>query len=132
MANMNHGKAVVQTVTYSDNSVQTTANLLAPLKVKTVIGHYTLSEQDVTENWMIRIYAAYQNVAFVTLPTLNVPDGSTFIISAAGLGNVEFIPNGSVVINSPKSLIIERKYGRGIFVKVGNDIWDVDGQLAAL
>jgi hypothetical protein len=132
--NFRHGDTKVNFVKYSDGSIQTTANFNKPLLIKTVTGNYTITEADATDNWMIRIFAPINTEAFVTIPAyqlgiFDVPDGSSFIISSAGLGKVTF-QTGFANINYPiEGRSIERKYGRVIVTKTSQNAWDFDGQL---
>jgi len=132
--NFGHGDVSVQSVTYPDATIQTTANFFRPLNVKTVTGDYTITEADATNNWMIRIFTPINTESFVTIPAhqvgvFDVPEGSSFIISSAGLGKVTF-QIGTANLNYPiEGRSIQRKYGRVIVTKTNENVWDFDGQL---
>lgn len=121
-------------VTYLDTTIQTTANFFTPLNVKSVIGDYTVTEADVTGNWLIRVFAATGTEAIITIPpydfsTFNVPEGSNFMVSSSGLGTVTINDNGIYLQYPPAGRSIVRKFGRIFVVKTNLNAWDIDGQL---
>jgi hypothetical protein len=132
---MKHGTTFVEQVVYPDLTVQTTAIIPDLLRVKNVTGNYTITQDDATGNWMVRVFTPVGTEAFVTIPVqtvgvFDVPIGSKLIVSASGLGKVTIQPAPSVTLNNPtQGVSIERKYGRVVIIKTHENVWDIDGQL---
>ena len=99
--------------------------------IKNINGNYTLVQEDII-NTMIRINSPNSITSTVTIPNdtvLSGPIGSTITIASSGNGPVQLVAGAGTSIRTPQSLIIERKYGRVVLVKVDTNTWEVDGQL---
>jgi hypothetical protein len=58
-----------------------------------------------------------------------MPDGGAMIFGKHGAGDVVFVADAGVIINTPDTLTIERMHGKATLVKVGPDEWDLEGRL---
>ncbi len=99
--------------------------------IKNVDGNYTIIEPDAS-NTLIRVNSPFGVTSTVTvIDTPTTPIGSVFYVSSSGSGPVQVQGSEGVLVSSPQSLIIERKFGRITLVKTQSNRWEVDGQLRA-
>jgi hypothetical protein len=59
-----------------------------------------------------------------------MPPGGTMLFSKTGTGDVVFVPDVGVTINTPATLTITKRHGKITLVKVGPNEWDLEGNLA--
>jgi len=63
--------------------------------------------------------------------TVSAPIGTTIVLGQSGVGQVQIIPAGGVVIRTPETLLIRKQHGKVTLIKTGSDTWDVEGNLQA-
>jgi hypothetical protein len=112
-----------------------TAGPAAPqnLTIKEVSNNYVLVLADGIST-MVRVSVPFGTDGYVYLPTdaaVAIPIGAEVILSSSDFGTVTVRGSSGVVVRSPQSLTIERKYGRVIAIKVAANTWEIDGQLRA-
>lgn len=93
-------------------------------------GDYTLQLAD-AYNTLVRITSAIP--AVVTIENdgvINMPVGSSVIISWNGAGSVSLAGAVGVTIISPDSLTIGKQYGKIVVIKTASNYWEVEGNLA--
>ena len=91
---------------------------------------YTLVAGDATK------YLRFTNASAVTV---TVPEnssvafaiGTEICIRQVGAGKVTLAGAGSVTVNSPETLSIEKQNATATLIKVGPDSWELDGRLEA-
>jgi len=60
-----------------------------------------------------------------------MPPGGSMIVGKHGAGNVTFVPGPGVTINTPDTLTISSLHGKATLIKVGTDVWDLEGNIGA-
>lgn len=99
------------------------------LTINTQASDYTLQLSD-AYNTLIRITKA--TLATVTIPNdtnANLPIGSAVLISWNGLGQVNIAGESGVVIDTPETYSIGKRYGKITAIKTGANHWEIEGNL---
>jgi len=55
--------------------------------------------------------------------------GATIRIAQTGIGPTSITPTGNVTVNTPNGYALRRRYSRAELIYVGNNIWDLSGDL---
>lgn len=105
---------------------------LQPLNINDQSGtSYTIQETDIN-NMLVRMAVPMNQMGNIIIPTdanLNAPIGSSLMVSSNGIGVVNITGESGVLVRSPQSKTIDRKYGRIVIIKTGPNEWEIDGQL---
>jgi hypothetical protein len=100
------------------------------LTINTQASDYLLQLSDAS-NTLVRITKATS--AIVTIPndtTANLPVGSAVLISWNGTGPVSITGEVGVVIDTPETYNIGKRYGKITAIKTGTNHWEIEGNLA--
>ena len=99
------------------------------LTINTQASDYTLQLSD-AYNTLVRITKA--TLAIVTIPndtTANLPIGSAVLIGWNGVGQVNIAGESGVVIDTPETYSIGKRYGKITAIKTGANHWEIEGNL---
>ena len=115
------------------NPIKNDSVEFVPLEVLDISGAsgYTLQSTDLV-NRFLRVSVQFGHIGIITFPNnSNTPCriGTLLYISLFGSGEIQFAGESGVTIHSPKSLGINRGYGRIIAIKTDSNEWEIDGQL---
>ena len=93
-------------------------------------GNYQIQLSD-ADNTLIRMTSSVANT--VTIPndsTLNLPIGTSILISQSGIGQTSVTAESGVSIFSPDSLTISKRYGKIVIIKISENTWEIEGNLS--
>lgn len=77
-------------------------------------------------SWGFEVW--WENGGFPTNPG-PMPAGGSAVFGKHGAGNVTFVPEPGVIINTPDTLTISRLHGKATLIKVGPNEWDLEGNV---
>jgi hypothetical protein len=104
-------------------------NTPQPLTINTQSSDYMIQLSD-AYNTLIRITKA--TPAIVTIPndsTINMPVGSSVLISWNGLGQVTIGFEVGVTVDTPDTYDIGKQFGKVVAIKVAANHWEIEGNL---
>lgn len=101
------------------------------LTVKNIsLTSYFIQAVDATET-LIRMTSTTDAVVRIALdPTNTLPIGSSILVGRAGAGSISIVGDAGVTVNTPDSNVISKRHGKVCLVKVGQDEWDLEGNLS--
>jgi len=93
------------------------------------VGNYTLQLGDLTKMLRANQTGGTQTVTVPRETSVQFPVGTQISVAQKGTAEVNWVGEGPVVINSPYSNRIDKRYGTVTFLYEGNDVWLVAGNI---
>lgn len=101
---------------------------IATPKVATKTGDYTLGISD--NQYIFRMNSSSAiNLIVPNDATVDIPIGTTCVLSMNGTGTTSFVASSGVTITTPSTLTIAMRYGKASITKTGANQWEVEGNV---
>lgn len=101
---------------------------IATPKVATKTSDYTLGISD--NQYIFRMNSSSPiNLIIPNDSTVDIPIGTTCVLSMNGTGTTSFVASSGVTITTPSTLTIAMRYGKASITKTGANQWEVEGNV---
>lgn len=101
----------------------------ATLNIKEITANYTITPSD-SYSTMLNVNST-STVNITVDNNYDIPIGASILIGQIGTGAVNISALG-VTIRTPETLTISKRYGKVTIIKVGESLWEVEGNLLPL
>lgn len=100
-----------------------------PMTVKNLNGNYVLALSDAINTCLRSIASDPTTITVPAHGSVPFEIGTAVLIGWHGVGEVTIAGGVGVTLNTPDTLIINKRHGKVTVIKVGENEWDVEGNL---